>query len=120
MEIPIWRESTVNQRSIPESGFALVAVLLFRALAATIVTPFILDARTERMVQSGLYRTKQLDLLADGLTDLVAAQILSGQSRQEKSAIPLNAEGVSCAAGRLTIALHIQPVGSTSMPPRPL
>ena len=102
-----------------ESGFALIAVLLFLALAGTIVTPFVLEARTKRIVQPGLHRTKQLDLLADGLTDLVAARLLSGQSRQEKSAIPLNAEGVSCAAGRLTIALHMQPAWSTSMPRRP-
>ena len=99
MEIPIWRESTVNQRSIPESGFALVAVLLFLALAATIVTPFVLEARTERVVHSGLYRTKQLDLLADGLIDLVAAGLLSGQSQPERSAILLNAQGASCTAG---------------------
>ena len=104
-----------RQTHISQAGFALVAVLIFLVLAATIVTPFVLEARTERVVQSGLYRTKQLDLLADGLTDLVAAGLLSGQSRQEKSAIPLNAEGVSCTAGRLTIALHVQPAWSTSM-----
>ena len=74
-------------------------MLLFLTLAATIVTPFVLKARTERIVQSGLYRTKQLDLLADGLIDLDAAGLLSGQSQPERSAILLNAQGVSCTAG---------------------
>lgn len=92
----------------PESGFALVAVLWFLLLVAAVVAPFAVAARTDFLIASNIREQNRLDMLADGLSTLVALRVLGDDGAALLAELPLNSTPVSCAAGRYLIAMELQ------------
>jgi len=87
------------------SGFALIAVLVFLLMVSAITAGFALAAWTRRAVATNELEVQKLDLLAEGLTNVLAAR-LSGEGAE--IGIPSNFEPVACKAGDLTIVAWLQ------------
>ncbi|RUU14324.1 hypothetical protein EOD23_01395 [Mesorhizobium sp. USDA-HM6] len=87
------------------SGFALVAVLVFLLVVSAITSTFALAAWTQRTVAVNELQVQKLSLLAEGLTNVLAAR-LSGEGTDTK--LPLNFEPVACTASGLAIVTRLQ------------
>jgi len=99
---PVNSQAPCEPRS---SGFALVAVLVFLLVVSTITAGFALAAWTRRTVATNELQTQKLSLLAEGLTNVLAAR-LSGEG--SGSQLPGNFEPVACKASGLTIVTRLQ------------
>lgn len=87
------------------SGFALVAVLVFLLVVSAIISSFALTAWARRAVAANELQVQKLGLLAEGLTNVLAARI-SGESADAE--LPLNFEPLTCVADGLTIVTRLQ------------
>jgi len=87
------------------SGFALVAVLAFMLIVSAIVVPFALTARTRLMIANNEIEQQRLTFLADGLANVVSAELMAGPP---PSHLALNAEPARCRIGRMVVALSVQ------------
>ncbi|WP_322414109.1 hypothetical protein [Mesorhizobium huakuii] len=90
------RHSLGNSNEPYSSGFALVAVLVFLLIVSAITSSFALTAWTRLKIASNETESERLGLLAEGLTNVLAAR-LSGDGADFD--LPLNFEPVSCAVG---------------------
>jgi general secretion pathway protein K len=92
--------------SAPQSsGFALVAVLVFLLIVSAITSTFALTAWTRLKIASNETESQRLGLLAEGLTNVLAAR-LSGDGAD--IGLPLNFEPVSCTVGDLAVVARLQ------------
>lgn len=87
------------------SGFALVAVLAFMLIVSAIVVPFALTARTRLMIANNEIEQERLTFLADGLANVVSAELLAGPP---SSNLSVNAEPAQCRIGRMIVTLSVQ------------
>ena len=87
------------------SGFALVAVLVFLLIVSAITSTFALTAWSRLKIASNETESQRLGLLAEGLTNVLAARLSSGGP---EITLPLNFEPVSCVAGNLTVVMRLQ------------
>ncbi|WP_322414107.1 hypothetical protein [Mesorhizobium huakuii] len=87
------------------SGFALVAVLVFLLIVSAITSTFALTAWTRLKIASNETESQRLGLLAEGLTNVLAAR-LSGDGADLD--LPLNFEPVSCTVGDLAVVTRLQ------------
>lgn len=88
-----------------ESGFALVAVLVFMLVVSAIVAPFAVAARTRLMIAGNQMEHERLTLLADGLANVVSAQLVQGlwpaTWKQDSKAI-------GCRSGQFSFEVRVQ------------
>ncbi|GLQ77266.1 hypothetical protein GCM10007881_07820 [Mesorhizobium huakuii] len=61
------------------SGFALVAVLIFLLIVSAITSTFALTAWTRLKIASNETESQRLGLLAEGLTNVLAARLSGGR-----------------------------------------
>lgn len=87
------------------SGFALVAVLVFMLAVSAIVVPFALSARTRLMIANNEIEQDRLSLLADGLTNVVSGELFDGPNLKGMST---NAEPERCRSGHLAFEVRVQ------------
>ncbi|MCV3243107.1 general secretion pathway protein GspK [Mesorhizobium sp. ZC-5] len=92
----------------PESGFALIAVLVFLLLVAAVVAPFAVAARTTFLIALNTRDQSRLDTMADGLSTLVALRVIGNDGAALLAELPPNSSPVSCAAGKYTIGIRLQ------------
>lgn len=89
-----------------DQGFALIAVLGFLFVVALFVSPFVLQARTSFLVSKNALRLERMDMLADGLIELVASRLLANNGA---SLVPnLNGVPQSCSNTHLKIGVAVQ------------
>ncbi|PBB88379.1 hypothetical protein CK216_01185 [Mesorhizobium sp. WSM3876] len=86
------------------SGFALVAVLVFLLVVSAITSTFALAAWTRRTVAANELQVQRFSLLAEGLTNVLAARL--GEGAETK--LPLNFEPVACRTNDLAIVTRLQ------------
>lgn len=86
-------------------GFALVAVLAFMLIVSAIIVPFALAARTRLMIANNEIEQQRLTLLADGLANVVSAELMAGPP---PSNLPVNAEPARCHIGHMAVMLSVQ------------
>ncbi|MGX5805655.1 hypothetical protein ACWGS9_31200 [Bradyrhizobium sp. Arg314] len=86
-------------------GFALVAVLGFMLVLSTIVLPFALTARTRLMIASNEVEQQRMTLVADGLVNVVSAELFAGT---ETDGLSMNGEAAQCRVGHMTFELKVQ------------
>lgn len=87
-----------------DHGFALFAVLSFLLLAASVVTPLVMNARTSALIARNVADDVKMRLLADGLIDLAKAEITAKAGLPDFS-IP---QVVQCAFGSSRISYEFQ------------
>lgn len=87
------------------SGFALVAVLVFLLIVSAITSTFALTAWTRLKIASNETESQRFGLLAEGLTNVLAARL---SSAGPDIGLPLNFEPVSCVVGDLTVVMRLQ------------
>ncbi|WP_189521599.1 general secretion pathway protein GspK [Mesorhizobium sp. M1B.F.Ca.ET.045.04.1.1] len=86
-------------------GFALVAVLVFMLLVSAIVVPFALMARTRLMIASNEAEQQRLALVADGLVNVISAELFNGSEADSQS---MNGEPSECRAGHMIFEVRVQ------------
>ncbi|MBZ9722299.1 general secretion pathway protein GspK [Mesorhizobium sp. AD1-1] len=87
------------------AGFALVAVLVFLLIVSAITSTFALTAWTRLKIASNETESQRFGLLAEGLTNVLAARL---SSAGPDIGLPLNFEPVSCVVGNLTVVTRLQ------------
>jgi general secretion pathway protein K len=93
----------------PEAGFALIAVLWFLVLAAAVVAPFAVAARTELLISSNTRQQERLDMLADGLSTLLSLKLAEPNGNAVLLAqVPSNSTPVFCTVGDYTLGVRLQ------------
>lgn len=85
-----------------EGGFALVIVLSFLLIAATVTTPFLISARLDALVSRNNGQTTRDKILLTGLTKVAALRYF------ERTQTSLRARHISCALDPATITFSIQ------------
>lgn len=89
-------------------GFALVAALVFMLLVSAVVVPFALTARTRLMIAGNEVEQQRLALVADGLANVVAAELFDGLGSGN---LPLDGEPTQCRNGHMTFKVRVQDHG---------
>ncbi|MFB9983271.1 hypothetical protein ACFSQQ_07670 [Mesorhizobium kowhaii] len=87
------------------SRLALAAVLIFLLIVSAVTSTFALTAWTRLKIASNEAESERLGLLAEGLTNVLAARL---SSAGPDIGLPLNFEPVSCVAGGLTVVTRLQ------------
>lgn len=88
-----------------QAGFALVAVLVFMLLAAAVIAPFAIAARTQLMITSNETERLRLSILAEGLTNVVAVRLAAGE---QSVSVLGRSEPYNCQAGVYTFTISMQ------------
>ncbi len=91
-----------------ESGFALIVVIMFLLTVSALMTPFVLIARSEFTHAVDSYRKNRLDLLAEGLGQVLARELALPDSDKRTAELELNSEPMRCSAGEVTIEARVQ------------
>ena len=89
-------------------GFALLMVLLFLLVVATVLTPLVLAARTDFLIASNKLRQDRLAILAEGLVTVLAREVASPASESRNPVISLRSVPMRCQIGTLRIEARIQ------------
>lgn len=97
---------SVSTSDDTQAGFALVVVLWFLVLMAAFVGPFALAARTSAMITANQHEKEKLNLLADGLTTLLADSLAANS--ELAGTLPLNSQPINCSTERIEISLIVQ------------
>lgn len=94
-----------NRVLTADDGFALVAVLVFMLVVSAIVAPFAIAARTRLMIAGNQTEHERLALLADGLANVVSAQLVQGlwPAAREK-----NSSSAGCRSGQFSFEVRVQ------------
>lgn len=94
-----------NRVVAADEGFALVAVLVFMLVVSAVVAPFALTARTRLMIASNQMEHERLTLLAEGLANVVSAELIQGLW---PAAWKQNFEAVACRSGAFSFEVQVQ------------
>jgi len=89
-------------------GFALLMVLLFLLVVASVLTSLVLAARTDLLIASNKFRQDRLAILAEGLVTALAREIASPASEIRNPAISFRSAPMRCQIGTLRIEARIQ------------
>ncbi|MFD9901605.1 hypothetical protein [Mesorhizobium sp. NPDC059025] len=87
------------------AGFALLVVLAFLLIVSAIITPFAITARTRLMIARNETEHQRLSLLADGLSNVLAAE-LTGE--KPPPALKINSEPAQCRIGPFNFEIVVQ------------
>ncbi|UVK46530.1 general secretion pathway protein GspK [Mesorhizobium sp. AR07] len=90
------------------SGFSLVAVLVFMLIVSAIVVPFAVTAKTRLMIANNEVEQERLSLLAEGLGNVVASELIDGLGAK---IFELDFTPAACRAGDLSFDVRVQDHG---------
>lgn len=85
-----------------DEGFALVAVLGFLLIAASIITPFAVTARTDHLIAASLRHRTQLDSWSEAIATTLSLYLAAGT---EEVRLPTNSSPVSCTIGDFEVGI---------------
>ncbi|MER9298044.1 general secretion pathway protein GspK [Mesorhizobium sp. M0621] len=92
----------------PNSGFSLVAVLVFMLIVSAIVVPFAVTAKTRLMIANNEVEQERLSLLAEGLGNLVASELTGGSGTKT---FALDSTPAACRSGAFSFDVRVQDHG---------
>ncbi|WP_457152595.1 hypothetical protein [Mesorhizobium sp. P5_C1] len=87
------------------SGFSLVAVLVFMLIVSAIVVPFAVTAKTRLMIANNEVEQERLSLLAEGLGNVVASELVGGSGAKT---LPLDSTPAACREGGFSFDVRVQ------------
>lgn len=87
------------------SGFSLVAVLVFMLIVSAIVVPFAVTAKTRLMIANNEVEQERLSLLAEGLGNVVASELVGGSAA---TTLPLDSTPAACREGDFSFDVRVQ------------
>jgi len=94
---------TAGERA--SSGFSLVAVLVFMLIVSAIVVPFAVTAKTRLMIANNEVEQERLSLLAEGLGNVVASELVGGSGAKT---FPLDSTPAACREGDFSFDVRVQ------------
>lgn len=101
------RPAKLEQTDCPQSGFALIAVLLFLLVATAIITPMVLAARTDFLLSSRDYLNTRQSIVSESVLNIINWELASlGVEKNE--ALALNSEPMQMVCGDYAITIAIQ------------
>lgn len=90
-----------------EGGFVLVVVLAFIALFAAIVLTLSSAIRLDVQARANLLNAAKAEALADGLTSLVAAQLVEQMAGVSTLALPASGNAIRCRVGDARVEISV-------------
>ncbi|MFD1983667.1 hypothetical protein ACFSOZ_13430 [Mesorhizobium newzealandense] len=90
------------------SGFSLVAVLVFMLIVSAIVVPFAVTAKTRLMIANNEVEQERLSLLAEGVGNVVASELVGGSGTK---IFALDFAPAACREGNFSFAVRVQDHG---------
>lgn len=91
-----------------DSGFALVAVLIFFAVASGLLAPFFIAARTTLFLAHNHYVAEKDRLFLNGVGKLAVAQFIAKRLAGDRSANAFSKRKVVCLLNRETLTVSFQ------------